>query len=262
LRGEWARACWQLDRLDGLCKASSGQVAIAKEAAQLDRNHAEGRLSAVVGIEGAHALEGKPERLEQLWERGVRFMSLTHLASNEAAGSSFPGGQRRGLTPYGRLLLERMEQLGMALDIAHASRRTIDEALEAFSGPVFCSHTGMRSATRSWRNLEDAHARELARRGGVVCVIFATVFIGGRSLDCLLRHLERALEIAGEDHVGFGSDFDGMISLPRGMGDVVGLRALLAAMLERGLPESTVRKVMGGSLRRFFAEKVLAGPAR
>jgi membrane dipeptidase len=108
-------------------------------------------------------------------------------------------------------------------------------------------------AARSWRNLEDDQLRALADRGGVVGIIFATLYLGGRDLDDVVRHLQHALDVAGEDAVAFGSDFDGLVPLPRGMRDVTDLPRLVDALARR-VPSAVVEKVAWRNWRRFFGE--------
>jgi membrane dipeptidase len=252
-RGPWARCTWQLDRLDAACAASGGAVAVAGSAAALAANLAAGRISAVIGVEGGHALEGAPERVRTLRARGVAFMSLTHLANNALGGSSTPLMGDRPLTALGRAVLEEMAAAGMAADLAHASRRTLAGVLAHPRVRPFCSHTGVAGATPSWRNLDDAALRAVADRGGVVGVIFGTVYLGGRTLAHVVRHVEHALAVAGEDAVALGSDFDGMVPLPRGLRDVTDVPRLVE-LLARRLPAPVVEKVAFGNWRRFLAE--------
>ena len=252
-RSPWTRALWQIDRLEAFCRDSQGRAAIARVRSDLPRNLAEGRLSAVLGVEGAHALEGRAERVAELFRRGVRFIGLTHLSNNALGGSSFPLMGNRGLTPHGREVLDAMAALGMAVDVAHASRRTLAEVLEHPVTP-FCSHTGVAACAGSWRNLDDAALRRIAEKRGVIAIIFGTVYLGGRAIADVVRHIEHALEVAGEDAVALGSDFDGMVPLPKGMRDVRDLPKLTEALLERGHPEARVEKVLGGNLFRFFGE--------
>ena len=253
-RGEWARAQWQIEQLERYCRASEGAVEITATARGLAQNLAAGRISAVLGVEGAHALEGRAERVPELWRRGVRFMSLTHLSNNALGGSSFPGMGDRPLTPHGREVLDEMARIGMPVDVAHASLRTLAEILEHRSARPMCSHTGVRAQGGGWRNLGDPALRKIADRGGVVGIIFATVYLGGRTADDVVRHVEHAVDVMGEDAVAFGSDFDGMVPLPRGMGDVTGLPLITAALLRRNMPERRVEKIIGDNWRRFFTE--------
>ena len=254
---ESTRASWQIDQLERYCAGSIGSASIARSAADLSDNERAGRLSAVLGVEGAHVLEGDLRRLEQLRARGVRFVSLTHLMHNEAGGSSFPLASKRGLTGWGRELLAEMARLDIALDLAHASPKLVEDSLSV-NLPIFCSHTGLASATKSWRNMADEHVKAIAQRGGVVCVIFATNYLGGRRLENVVKHILRALEVAGEDAVGLGSDFDGMVGMPRNLRDASDYPLVTRALLEQGLDRRVVAKVLGGNLRRFLE----AGPLR
>ena len=252
-RSPWARCGFQLDRMDALSAASGGAVGIAGSRAALEAHLAAGRLAAVLGVEGAHALEGRTERVRALRARGVAFMSLTHLANNALGGSSTPLMGDRPLTPLGRAVLDEMAAAQMAVDLAHASPRTIAGVL-AHGGPrPFCSHTGVAGATPSWRNLDDAALRAIADRGGVVGIIFGTVYLGGRRLDDVVRHVEHALDVAGEDAVAFGSDYDGLVPLPRGMRDVTDLPRLVDALARRR-PAAVVEKVAWANWRRFLGE--------
>ncbi len=250
---EWPRCTFQLDRLGAFCR-DDGHDTIAASGAQLEQNLAQGRLSAVVGIEGGHALEGRVERVRELHDRGVRFMSLSHLANNELGGTSTPLFGNRPLTPLGREVLDAMGEVGMLLDVAHASPAMLPELLAHPKARPFCSHAGVQGATPMWRNLSDETCRAIADKGGVVGIIFAPQFLGGRTVAHLVRHVEHALQVLGEDGVAFGSDFDGMIPLPRGMRDVRDLPVLTQALLDRGLPIRVIEKVLGENYRRLFRE--------
>ncbi len=252
-KGEWARANWQIDRMEELCCSSGGKASVARRAVDLEDNSRNGRLSAVLGVEGAHALEGRVDRVGELFARGVRFMGLIHLGNNELGGSSFPLVARKGLTDLGRRVLDEMGEVGMSVDVAHASPESVDAILAHPSARPFCSHTGVRAVAGSWRNLDDAALRRIAEKGGVVGIIFGTVFLGGKEIEDVVRHIQHAVNVMGEDGVGFGSDFDGMVPLPRGMRDVRDLHLLTAALLRR-YPERQVEKVLGENLRRFFSE--------
>ncbi len=253
-RSEWARCTWQLDRMAHFCRASQGTVSIAGTSQQLTDNLAQGRLSAVLGIEGAHALEGQVERVAELHARGVRFMSLTHLDSNELGGTSTPWRDHGPLTPLGHQVLDAMASARMAVDLAHASPAMVTELLAHPTIRPFCSHAGMQGAHPLWRNLPDAVLRGIADKGGTVGVIFAPQFVGGKALADVARHIEHGLQVMGEDGVALGSDYDGMVPLPQGMRDVRDLPKLTEVLLRRGLAERVVEKVIGGNARRFFGE--------
>ena len=257
---EWSRCLYQVDRLGQFCRDSNGEASIAGTAAQLEKNLTAGRLSAVLGIEGGHALGGKAERVAELYERGVRFMSLSHLSNNELGGTSTPFFGNKPLTAHGRDVLDAMGEAGMLLDVAHASPSMLPDLLAHPKARPFCSHAGVQGATKLWRNLSDEVCRAIADKGGVVGIIFAPQFIGGKTLGHVVRHVQHAVQVMGEDGVAFGSDFDGMIPLPKGMRDVRDLPKLTAALLESGLPVRVVEKVLGENYRRFFGETLVARP--
>ena len=150
-------------------------------------------------------------------------------------------------------MLEAMGASGLAVDVAHASPKLLQALLVQEEAPLFCSHTGVRGATPNWRNLPDDALRAIADRGGVVGILFGTVYLGGRELADVARHLEHAVNVAGEDAVCLGSDFDGFVRLPRGMRDVSDLPRLTEVLLARGHPSARLEKLLGHNLRRFFA---------
>ncbi len=251
---EWSRCTFQIDRLAAYCRDSKGGASIAASASQLTDNLSAGRLSAVIGIEGGHAIQGDVSRIKELYTRGVRFMSLSHLSNNELGGTSTPWFGNKPLTPHGRDVLDAMGEVGMMLDVAHASPAMLPELLAHPKARPFCSHAGVQGATKLWRNLSDEVCKAIADKGGVVGIIFAPQFIGGRTLGHLVNHVEHAVKVMGEDGVAFGSDFDGMIPLPKGMRDVRDLPKLTQALIDRGMPTRIVEKVLGENYRRYFGE--------
>jgi membrane dipeptidase len=118
----------------------------------------------------------------------------------------------------------------------------------------FSSHTGVAAQRKLWRNLDDASLKKIADKGGVVGIIFATFYVGGKTLDDIARHIEHAVSVMGEDAVGMGSDFDGLIPLPQGIKDVSDLPHLTEALLRRGMSVRVAEKVAGENFRRFFSE--------
>ena len=251
VRSPWTRTLFQIDRLTRTCEG--GSAVLARTPADLVGS-GEGRLACVLGIEGGHAIEGRVERVGELARRGVAFMGLTHLVPNELGGSSFPFRGRRGLTALGLQVLEAMGAHGLAVDVAHASRRLLAALLDQRQARIFCSHTGMAALGPRWRNLDDDALRRIADRGGVVGIIFGTPYLGSRKLEAVADHLEHAVRVAGEEAVCLGSDFDGLVPLPSGMRDVTDLWKLTAILLRRGHPRSRIERVLGLNLRRFLGE--------
>ncbi|MBX7116445.1 MAG: membrane dipeptidase [Myxococcaceae bacterium] len=253
-QGEWNRCQFQVNHLHALCGRSNGAAAVAGSRTDLESNLSAGRLSAVLGIEGGHALEGQVERVRALHQQGVRFLGLTHLTNNELGGSSYPFMGDRGLTPLGQQVLDEMAACGMLVDTAHASHHTLEDVLAHPTARPFCSHGGVNGAKKSWRNLPDWALKKIADKGGVVGIIFATVYVGGNTWDHVARHIEHAVNVMGEDAVSLGSDFDGFVPLPKGMRDVRDLYQLTETLVRRGLTEARIEKILGGNMKRLFTE--------
>jgi membrane dipeptidase len=251
--GPWARAQFQISQLHAFCGDASARARVVATRAELDAAERDGVLACVLGIEGGHALEGRVERVAELARQGVRFLGLTHLSANALGGSATPGMRGRGLSAHGAQVLEALGASGLAVDVAHASPRLLEALLVQRKAPVFCSHTGVRGVAPNWRNLPDDALRTIAERGGVVGILFGTVYLGGRELTDVARHLEHAVNVAGEEAVCLGSDFDGFVRLPRGMRDVSDLPRLTEVLLARGHPLSRLEKLLGQNLRCFFA---------
>ena len=253
--GYRARAMWQLEMLDRHVQASGGQVVQVRTAGDLDVCDGAGGLGVMTVIEGGQCLEDRIEGLDAFYRLGVRGMSLTHFEPNGLGGATYhPLDRRRGLTPFGRNVVRRMERLGMIVDLAHASEATFFDILEETSGPVMVSHTGVSAVHPLWRNLTDEQIRAVAARGGVIGVIFHRDFLGGDALEDLVRHMEHVAEIGGAECLAFGSDFDGFIRPPEGIDDVTDVPKITAALLARGMSKQDIKGVLGENFRRLFRE--------
>ena len=206
-------------------------------------------VGGLLAIEGAHGLEDDVANLEAAIAAGFRMVSPAHFFDT-AFGGSAHGVARGGLTPLGRELLAEAERRGVLFDVAHASAATIDDVLAWATRPVVASHTGVRATFDSPRNLADAQLRGIAATGGLVGIGFWEAATGGRDVAAIVRAIVHAVEVAGEDHVGLGSDFDGAVATPF---DATGLPMLADALLAAGLGEAVVRKVMGGNAIRVLA---------
>jgi membrane dipeptidase len=251
---EWTRCQFQIESLHRHCANSSGVAEVTVSGAQLEKLVSEAKIAAILGVEGGQALCGQVERVAELYRQGVRFMSLTHLANNALGGTSTPFFGNRPLTPLGHQVLDSMAQVGMAVDIAHASPATLAQIFEHKTVRILCSHGGVQGATNMWRNVPDWGLRKLADRGGVMGVIFARQYVGGKRWSDVVRHIRHALQVMGEDSVALGSDFDGLIPLPVGMRDVRDLFQLTQALLDSGVPVRVVEKVLGHNFRRFWSQ--------
>jgi membrane dipeptidase len=209
-----------------------------------------GRTAGLLAIEGAHALDGEPANIDVVFEAGYRMLAPTHFFDN-AFGGSAHGIEKGGLTRAGRTMIERMEGLRMVVDVAHASEATIDDVLGMATRPVVASHTGVRGVADNGRNLSDEHLRGIAGTGGVVGIGFWDTACGGEDAASIAGSIAYAVDVAGADHVALGSDFDGAVTVPF---DATGMALLTGALLEVGLDEATIGKVMGRNAIRVLTE--------
>ena len=208
-----------------------------------------GRLQGAASLEGGHLLGGRPERVAEVAAAGVVSMGLAHLGPNDCA-------TRRGLTSLGREVLAACREAHVLVDLAHAPDAAVDDVLAADDGPVLVSHGGSRRVHRHKRMLGDDHVREVARRGGVVGVMYFPWYLKGRlwgSVDDVVDHLEAVLEVGGPGAAALGSDWDGAVTMPRGLEDPSGLASLVEAMERRGMGEA-VPGVLGANFLRSWAE--------
>lgn len=250
-----ARVRALLDTLDRQLRLFPKELALCTQPGEIRQALGEGRLALVAAIEGGHALENDLDHLIEFRRRGVRTMTLTWNNSNEWADGCGDEGPHGGLTARGREIVEAMEDLDMIVDVSHAARSTFDDVLAVAKRPLIASHSCAKSLRDHPRNLDDDQLRAIAGTGGVACMNFYPPFLvesGEASLDVLLDHIEHFLDVAGADHVGLGSDFDGIGSTPVGVDDVAALPRVTEGLLQRGRSELEVVKLLGGNLLRVF----------
>jgi membrane dipeptidase len=247
------RALYLASRADRFAARSEGAFRIIRTRNDLtayearrdtDRSLAAGLLA----IEGAHALDGDPANVDVVADAGFRMMSPSHFFDNEFAGSAH-GVEKGGLTDLGREMVRRMEARRMLVDLAHASVATIDDVLAMATRPVVASHTGVRGVADNVRNLSDEHVRGIAATGGMIGIGFWPTASGGDDAAAIARSIRYAVNVAGADHVGLGSDFDGAVPVPF---DASGLVQITDALIDAGLDDATIGKVMGGNARRVL----------
>jgi membrane dipeptidase len=158
--------------------------AFATTAADIEKAHKAGKIAALMGIEGGHAIEDSPRLLRDFYALGIRYMTLTHSNSNTWAGSSGDiEGRTKGLTDLGKQIVREMNRLGMMVDISHVSDKTFWDALETSSAPPIASHSSCRAISNIPRNMTDEMIQALAKKGGVVQVNFGCEFISQKSAD-------------------------------------------------------------------------------
>lgn len=261
------------ERIDLVLKAAEAhpdKLALARSPEDAREAFEAGRLALAVGIENGAPLEGRIDRVEYFRNRGAAYIGLVHSEDNHLCDSSMepdPEHRWNGLSPFGREVVREMNRLGLMVDVSHATDDAIRQILELSSAPVIASHSGLRSLTPGYeRNLPDDLIRGVAESGGIVCLAFGSYFLRdayrttNASADLatardLAEAVDRAVKIAGVDHVGLGSDFDGVgFSLPKELADVSMYANLVRELLALGYGEEDLAKILGGNFLRVWAE--------
>jgi membrane dipeptidase len=268
------------------------RVRLALTADDIEAAHRDGKFAALIGIEGGHGIEDSLRLLRDYYLLGVRYMTLTHVNTNNWADSSGDIDDptvvhHNGLTPFGRDVVREMNRLGMMVDISHVADKTFWDALEVSTAPPFASHSSCRAVSNIARNMTDEMIVALAKKGGVVDVNFGCEFVSQKSadagmpfmkrimaapdqkarkalmeeykkaivratLDDAVANIDHVVKIAGIGAVGIGSDFDGVECTPIGLDDVSKYPNLTRALLERGYSAADIRKIYGGNVLRVM----------
>lgn len=242
------RALFMAYKLERAAAASNGQLRLIRNRAELtqflqERSRNSNLVAAILGSEGGHVLEGRLENLDLLFTAGYRLMSPTHFFDNELGGSQH-GLSGAGLTPLGVSVIERMLQLNMLIDLAHASPAMITDVLRITNRPVLVSHTGVRGVCDNPRNLSDATLRQIAANDGLVGIGYWETASGGTGVEGIARSIRYAVDLIGVEHVGLGSDFDGGVTAPLDASEMV---QITAALLKSGFSENEIARIMGGN---------------
>jgi membrane dipeptidase len=241
----------------GICGRVPAKLAHARTPEEFDAAVQAGKVAGVLGVEGAHALDGRLEMLDRFSEFGVRVLTLTWNNSNELADAALdktpPHG---GLSALGRSSVRRCNELGIVIDLSHASEKTFFDTLDTTAAPVIASHSGVKALCDFPRNLSDGQLRALVANGGMVGIVFLPYFLrpGAENADIadVLAAIDHACAVAGPAHVGIGSDFDGYGGVTAGLEDVTKMGAITAGLVERGYPESDIRLILGENFRRVW----------
>ena len=248
-----ARALHQCNQLHEFAEESDGAFRVVTNRTELNKfieaRKSNNRLTAgMLGLEGAHCLEGDIENLKVFYDAGVRYIGLTHFFDNEWGGSAH-GITKEGLTEDGKKLVKAMDEMNMIIDLAHASTRVIDDVFSITSKPVIVSHTGVKGACDNQRNLSDTHLIEIGKRNGLVGIGLWETAVCGTDAAATARSIKYVADKIGVDKVALGSDFDGAI---KAHFDVTGLPLLVTALQKQGFNQTEINQIMGGNIRDFM----------
>ncbi len=248
------RSLWHAEKLRRAEAQSGSGLRIVRSQADmvsLIGDRAKTRATgALLSIEGLQNLEGKRENLGVLFNAGFRMAGITHFFDNELAGSMH-GEKKGGLTPFGRQIVRDMEAKGMIVDIAHCSHQCVAEVLAMATRPVVSSHGGVQATCKVNRNLTDDEIRGVAKSGGVIGIGYWDAAICDVSPKAIARAIVHVRDLVGIDHVGLGSDFDGATTTGF---DTSQLVLVTQALIDAGLTDAEIAKVMGGNVIRILAQ--------
>jgi membrane dipeptidase len=296
----------EMDLLDEVIKSNPDKIALTRTTAEMEQAVKEKKIAALFGVEGGHMIENSLEKLDQIYSRGARYMTLTWNNSTDWATSAWDETYKKdslakthkGLTDFGREVVKRMNRLGMMVDLSHVGEQTFWDAIATTSSPVIVSHSNAWSICPVPRNLKDDQILAVGKNGGVIALNFYSGFVDSTykkkealfqkahrkeidslitsgvqteyaltlitekyaaeanearpTLEQLLAHLDHIVRLIGPDHIGIGSDFDGISSSPKGLDDVTSYPLLTDALLKRGFTKKQITNILGGNIIRVW----------
>jgi membrane dipeptidase len=294
-----ARADTLIDLVERVATEHPDAFTIATSPAEVRRIAETDALALPLGMENGAGIEDDLDNLQHFYDRGIRYITLTHGEHNRIGDSSYDDAPPRwnGLSPFGEKVVAEMNRLGIMVDISHVTDATAEDVLAQTEAPVIASHSSARHFTPGWeRNISDALMEGVAETGGVVMITFGSSFLrsayqeqddpirekmnahidsmgwaeGSReavlyeervreqnpigTVADVADHIDHAVELVGVDHVGLGSDFDGVFALPEGLQDASGYPNLVAELLDRGYSEAEIKQILGRNVMRVWSE--------
>jgi membrane dipeptidase len=311
MKNSFAYANRQMDSLDAVSARNPDKIVKVlsyKEVLTAVKQH---KIAAMFGVEGGHMIEDDLGKLEALYNRGARYLTLTHniapswatsaadeASANPSKGGAFDSSRKKGLTDFGRQVIKRMNELGMMIDVSHAGDQTFWDVIHLTTKPIIASHSSVYSLVPHRRNLKDEQIKAIAKNGGVIQVNFNPGFIDSSfdkkeivflnrhaaendsllksgmhehyahdylyykyaaeannirpPLSMVIDHIHYIINLAGVDHVGLGSDFDGINVTPLQLDDVTSYPLITKALVEKGYSKKDIIKILGGNLLRVL----------
>ncbi|MCK5068280.1 MAG: dipeptidase [Bacteroidales bacterium] len=286
----------QIKLIHSLVNSHSDDLELATTAGEITAIAGRGKIAALVGVEGGHAIENSIRNLEHYYELGARYMTLTHNETTDWADAGYDRPRHGGLSSFGEKVVKAMNKMGMLVDVSHSSDDTVRDVLRVSKAPVIASHSSVKAICPSRRNLTNELIKGIAGTGGMVGVNFFPIFLhpeGGKieqdyidfsmalrsrnltpeqfreEMDAwekqqppmpqcyvghLVDHIDHIVNVAGIDHVGLGSDYDGITYGPVQMPDVSGFPYVTQELLNRGYSTGDIKKILGGNFIRVLTE--------
>jgi membrane dipeptidase len=256
--GGWREMNRQIDYLDEVI-ALDERVLRVREPGDWERAAQTGRIALAPGVEGAHMLNGKIERVAEFAARRPAYMTLTHFSKNAAATPSIgrKANEVDGLTDFGRELVAALEDADILVDLAHVNTPGVLDACEVARRPLFCTHTGVKGVYPHARNISDAEIDAIARTDGVIGIIFAPGYLTGKlraGSSHVVDHIEYVIARVGIRHVAIGSDYDGWLpAIPNDQRDCRDIHVVSEELIRRGHSEQDVTRIMSINAREILS---------
>lgn len=264
----------QIDIVYQMVERYTEAFELARTAADVERIFKSGKIASLIGMEGGHSIDGSLGTLRMFYKLGARYMTLTHSANTPWADSATDKPEHQGLTPFGEAVVREMNWLGMMVDLSHTSPETMSATLRVTQAPVIFSHSSARGVNDAPRNVPDDILARLPMNGGIVMVTFVPGFVSAEvreyealtaglkqretapraSMAQVADHIDHIKKVAGINHIGLGSDFDGMNSAPQNLEDVSKYPILIAELLRRGYTKDDLKKIAGLNLLRVMRQ--------
>ncbi|KZN58514.1 dipeptidase [Pseudoalteromonas luteoviolacea] len=284
-----------IDGMEALAQRAPQKFAMAYSTKDIEVQFDKGLMSIAMGMENGSPIEGDLANLTHFFDRGVRYITLAHSQSNHISDSSYDVRRKwKGLSPFGKQLVVEMNKIGMLIDVSHISDAAFYQVMEVSKVPVIASHSSLRKYTPGFeRNMDDDMLLALKKNGGVIQINFGSSFVTSSSrswyhkrsaeekeatsrganktdfraayiarnpfpfatLEQVLDHIDHVVKLIGIEHVGIGSDYDGVgDSLPVGLKDVSTYPNLVQGLLDRGYSEKGIKLILGGNTLRVWKQ--------
>ncbi|MCF6223218.1 MAG: membrane dipeptidase [Flavobacteriaceae bacterium] len=251
------RAVLQCEDLFNFAKKSDGKFRVITSSTDFknylaDRKSKNNITAGFLGVEGAHALDGKIENVQLLYDNGVRMMATTHFFDNKLGGSAH-GVSGAGLTDFGKDVILKMNVLNMIIDVAHGSPKLIDDILKISEKPIISSHTGVKGTCDNVRNLSDKHIKAIANSQGLISIAMFKQAVCGTDASATAKAIKYVSDLVGVQYVALGSDFDGSVITPF---DITGLPLIVEELMKLDFTSNEIQKIMGGNVKEFLLKNL------
>lgn len=255
----------QIDLVHNMVKRYPDVFELADTSADIQRIAKSGKIGGMMGVEGGYSIESSLGNIQRLYDLGCRYMTLTHSRSLEWADSATDEPRCDGLSEFGVAVIHEMNRVGMLVDLSHVSAECMRRSIRATKAPVIFSHSSARALNSHPRNVPDDVLKLLPKNGGVVMVNFYSKYViptaqlekddtAPGSIHDVVDHIEHIIRVAGIDHVGIGSDFDGVPRLPKQLDDVSAYPLITQELMNRGHSEADIHKLLGANILRVLKQ--------